>query len=76
MATANTIQRDIRTHQDYVRAMYRLHELEATVGNRQEQRPVNAAAQAEYEHLDMLTMVYEDRLAEARDAQSEYAGGR
>ena len=70
---ANSVQRTITTHQDYIRAIYRIHELESIADCC---GMLSASEQAELCHLDMLTMSYEDALAEARDAQSEYTVAR
>jgi hypothetical protein len=68
--TNSTTQRTIDSHSDYLRAIYRLHELELLTDLH---GTLTGAERAEYHHLDMLTMSYEDRLAEAMDARSEYA---
>jgi hypothetical protein len=72
MTKTTNVQTTIRNHADYIRAIHRIHELEY-LGDMTGTLP--AAEQAELLHLDLLTMSYEDALAEARDAQSEYVTG-
>jgi len=68
--TTMNVQTTIRNHADYIRAIHRIHELEYLGRNA---GFLLAPEQAEFLHLDLLAMQYEDRRAAARDVAADLA---